>query len=279
MKTFVKSRNTSRIKTGRSGGTPLRALSFSLLLYICVATALAAEPTVMHFSDTKTMAVGKYVYDNSDTVPNIKLKKPALQAPAMPDPSSLLKKNGQAAAAPILLQPQARVGEIKNPKASVKECGKKAQSSSGSKKLTPKERAVMPLVPPPPPVTPSFLVSPYSEMPFSVELLSKDDLNQKLKEIQLNLDDARKQLKEKQDALADTKDKAVRFADLFQEGVVSKRELESAQRDSDDADKEIEREKLKVSGLEAQQKSVEKRLSELAKRTSSTGSASKRKKK
>jgi hypothetical protein len=268
MKTFVKSRNTSSVKTGRGGAINGRSGAAPLLFFYIFLPAAIAEPTVMHFSDSKTMAVGKYVYDNSNTMPNIKLKKPAVQAPAMPDPMSLLKTNGQAASTPILLQPQARVGEIKNPKGPEKESGKKTQSTAASRKLTPKERANMPLVPPPPPVTPSFLVSPFSEMPFSVELLSKDDLNQKLKEIQLNLDDARKGLKEKQDDLADTKDKAVRFADL-----------EAAQKDAEDADKEIERGKLKVSGLESQQKSVEKRLSELAKRTSGTGSASKRKKK
>ena len=246
-------------------------------LYLSAQNAIA-EPTVMHFTDSKTLSVGKYVYNNSDTQPNLHIKKPALQTPVMPDPMSLLKSNGQTASAPVLLRPEARTGEIKTVKPTSKE-DKKA-GAPVSKKLSPKEKSMMPLVPPPPPVTPSFLVGPgFSETPFSVEYMSKDDLNAKLKEIQVGLDDANQQLKDKQNDIADTKDKAKRFVSLFEEGVVSRRELEAAQKDANDADKEIERVKLKVSSLETQKKSVQNRLSELARRTVGTSGSSKHGKK
>jgi hypothetical protein len=258
MKTFMKSTHTLWIQ-----------ILFAAL-YVCAQNAIA-EPTVMHFSDSKTQAVGKYVYNNSDTQPNILIKKPVLQTPSMPDPMALLRSKGQTASAPVLLQPEARVGEIKTTKPA---------KSSNSRNLTSKEKSRMPLVPPPPPVTPSFLVGPgFSEMPFSVEYMSKDDLNQKLKEIQLNLDDANSQLKDKQAEIADTKDKAKRFVSLFEEGVVSKRELEAAQKEASEADKEIERVKLKVTSLESQKKSVQSRLSDLSKRTVGTTASGKHKKK
>jgi len=225
----------------------------------------------MHFSDSKTQSVGKYVYNNSDTQPNIKIKTPALKTPvlktpSMPDPMALLKSNTQTASAPVLLKPEARTGEIKTVKANGKD--EKKTTASVSKNLTSKEKSRMPFVPPPPPVTPSFLVGPgMSDMPFSVEYMSKDDLNQKLKEITLDLDDANGQLKDKQNEIADTKDKAKRFVSLYEEGVVSRRELEVAEKEANEADKEIERVKLKVSSLEAQKKSVQNKLSELSRRT------------
>ena len=126
-------------------------------------------------------------------------------------------------------------------------------------------------IPPPPPVQPSILmnggIGEPGTNPFTVDYMNKDELLQKQKDLELQLSDAKAQLKDTEEAGAEKKTRAERFDPLYKEGVVSRHELEAAQKEAADVDKEVERAKNRVTDLQNQSASVERKLKEIAKRT------------
>jgi hypothetical protein len=126
-------------------------------------------------------------------------------------------------------------------------------------------------IPPPPPVQPSILMDggmgAPGIMPFTVDYMNKDELLQKQKDLELQLSDAKGQLKDSEEAGSEKKTRAERFDPLYKEGVVSRHELEAAQKEAADVDKEVERAKNRVIDLQNQSASVERKLKEIAKRT------------
>jgi hypothetical protein len=127
------------------------------------------------------------------------------------------------------------------------------------------------LVPPPPPDTPTLLEMPEdgSIMSFaSFQMMSIAGMKDKQKELTAQLADAQADLKEKQNDSDQVKQKATQFDQLYQEGVISKRELESARKDAQDTDNKINRAKLRVTSLQTALDSLNARLQSQAKRSS-----------
>jgi hypothetical protein len=136
------------------------------------------------------------------------------------------------------------------------------------------------LIPPPPPVQPSLLMGPeFGGIPFMFDGMNKDELGVKAKDLGQQLKDMQDVLKEKQDHAQELKDKAARFKPLFEEGVVSRHELEAAEKEAVDADREVDRINRRLSEFQTQKQTVDSRLKDLSKKSASTPAASRGKKK
>ncbi len=104
------------------------------------------------------------------------------------------------------------------------------------------------LIPPPPPTMPTYLNVPTSgfEGGFSVQLMSLDDLKFQLKNVEKRLAAANE---DEQDQIRVAKEKgerATRFDELYEEGVVSRRELEQSHEDAERAKRDLEQAHIKV---------------------------------
>ncbi len=125
-------------------------------------------------------------------------------------------------------------------------------------------------VPPPPPMQPSLLITPEFEgMPFLSGVMSKDELLSKSKEMTQQIKDLQEVLKEKQDQVQEAKEKAQRFKPLFEEGVVSRHELEATEKDALDAERDLERATRRASEIQGQEQILKDRLNQLGTRSSS----------
>ena len=108
------------------------------------------------------------------------------------------------------------------------------------------------LVPPPPPDTPTMMPSFGDEtsglMP--MEYMSPELLKKRKLDLVAQLADAKSDLKQKQDDVDSLRQKAVQFKTLFEEGVISRRELEAAQKEAGEIDSSVHRAQLRVSELQ-----------------------------
>lgn len=128
------------------------------------------------------------------------------------------------------------------------------------------------LVPPPPPDVPATLSpmnpsslygSPYAL--FSIDTMTGESLQQKKTEMDKQWAESKGALeKVKQDA-KDKKERAQQFVGLYNEGVVSRRELEAAQDEATRADKDVSDESARVADIEQWRSRVNERLNRLSK--------------
>lgn len=117
------------------------------------------------------------------------------------------------------------------------------------------------LVPPPPPDEPALLVAPGShDLPFAYEYMNKDLLSARLKDLQKQLGEARQELEDKITQAQDNKEKSVRFSELYNEGVVSRRELEESEKAAADSQREVEKFKASVTELEIRSAIINQKL-------------------
>lgn len=117
------------------------------------------------------------------------------------------------------------------------------------------------LVPPPPPDTPVLPVGgdvTHSQMP--LYFLTLDDLRQHKKELQSQTKALKTEIQEKEQQATDKGTRAKNFAGLYEEGVVSRRELEEAKSDKQEADKQLESAKSKLLELEDLAKRVDQKI-------------------
>ncbi len=103
------------------------------------------------------------------------------------------------------------------------------------------------MVPPPPPNTPTMLSDPAMMAMGSglygmqVEYMSKEALKDRIKEVSIQYKDASVQLAAKKSSQAELQDRAKNFEQLYAEGVVSRRELETTQKDANGSNDDIAR--------------------------------------
>jgi vacuolar-type H+-ATPase subunit I/STV1 len=126
------------------------------------------------------------------------------------------------------------------------------------------------LVPPPPPETPALLSAPafgnvYLQQFLPVEETSPDTLKQREKDLNTHLQNAKVELKDKQKALSDKSDRIKQFDELFQEGVISRRELESSKEELKQSQSDIDTAKSMVSDIQYALARVGDRLKALSK--------------
>jgi hypothetical protein len=133
-----------------------------------------------------------------------------------------------------------------------------------------RERHALGLVPPPPPETPTVL-SPlgmgqsYMQQLVPLEMLSLDSLKQRRQDLTSQLQTAQNELKDKTAGLSDKTTRGKQFQALYDEGVISRRELEFALDDSKQAQSTIDSSKSKVQDLQTALNRVDAKLKALGK--------------
>lgn len=138
----------------------------------------------------------------------------------------------------------------------------KSETKKASK---PKPHPKAGFVPPPPPDTPAFLIDSASAGMFGmpVEFLGKEALKEREKELSIQYKDAQSEYDQAKSQTDDKVKRATNFEELYKEGVVSRRELEIAQREARDVDRDIARLATKSSELKGLLERVQKRLKNL----------------
>lgn len=127
-------------------------------------------------------------------------------------------------------------------------------------------------MPPPPPNIPSFLPSGSVDLELGagIEFLSLDDLKLKKESVSKRLKAARADLQDQKSIVAEHNRKAGTFVGLYEEGVVSRKELVTEQKEAARAGRELEREELKVTELERLETRIQERVDALEKRRART---------
>ncbi len=103
------------------------------------------------------------------------------------------------------------------------------------------------MVPPPPPNTPTMLSDPAMMAMgtglygMQVEYMSKEALKDRIKEVSIQYKDACVQLAAKKSSQTELQDRAKNFEQLYAEGVVSRRELETTQKEAIGSNDDIAR--------------------------------------
>jgi multidrug resistance efflux pump len=135
------------------------------------------------------------------------------------------------------------------------------------------------LVPPPPPTMPTYLnaTSPIAgsfDLGLSVNFMSLEDLKFQQKTLQTKLEAAKLDEQDEARSNNEKKDRAQRFVELYKEGVVSRRELETAQQESERAIRDSGQSHIKVSEIDRVLTQVKERISsmEAAKRPAKVSS-------
>ncbi len=104
------------------------------------------------------------------------------------------------------------------------------------------------LIPPPPPTMPTYLNVPTTGFGdgFSVQFMSLDDLKFQLKNLEKKLTAANEDEQEQTRVAKEKEERAARFDQLFEEGVVSRRELEQSHIEAERAKRDLEQAHIKV---------------------------------
>jgi hypothetical protein len=129
------------------------------------------------------------------------------------------------------------------------------------------------LVPPPPPDTPTMIPEfggDDSNGLMPMEYMSPDLLKKRKQDLVAQLADAKSEAKKRVDEAQSIKDKGAQFKTLFEEGVISKRELDAAEKEANDVDSSINRAQLRVSELQTLLDGVSGRINQISKKHTKT---------
>lgn len=119
------------------------------------------------------------------------------------------------------------------------------------------------LIPPPPPTIP--VTGQYGPIGgYDIEFMSLPDLKSRQAELGDDIKQARRQNEDQQARCKEQSKKALLFVDLFKEGVVSRRELETTQDEARRLEQDSQDSQRKLANLEAEMKRLETRLKKLA---------------
>lgn len=253
-----KRKNMSARRMPRNSGLCLLALSLSSLVQVSICT----------FSNPNTMASAsgpalRPIPESSQKQASDKVEasKPTLKPmTAVAQPLNAAKSAQAKPASPA-----------KPATADTNKTGAKAASAVVSAAASPaaksKPRVARPsMVPPPPPNTPSMLSDPslmglgYSAYGMQVEYMSREALKDRVKEITIQFKDASSELENRKRLKTEREARAKSFEQLFTEGVVSRRELETSQREAADSTDEVQRLENKYNELNSLLERVNKRL-------------------
>ncbi len=238
-----------------SGNRPARAPSLCLAAFICCFAALNPLPAAAAPAQASTTA----------KVEPAKKAAPATSTPVI---------NSAKTTVPAKSDSKAKTEVKTEVKNSSKSDGKAAVSKTATVKSTTKKKtsSAVVLVPPPPPTIPSatsLLLDPsalgYMSYGMPVELMSKESLKEKEKEISIQYKDALSEFTAKKQKLTDKEERAKNFEGLFAEGVVSRRELETAQQEAQEFSHDVSRLSTKETELKSLLERVTKRLAQFNK--------------
>ncbi|MBS1989495.1 MAG: hypothetical protein JSS83_03200 [Cyanobacteria bacterium SZAS LIN-3] len=217
---------------------------------LLLAAPVAAAPTAPKAVQVKTLDDNKEVLRPIPAV----LAKPA-KAPAKEPTKEPAKEPLKEAKA--VAKVMAKTAEIKTAET------KTAEIKTAAKTRKKVVAAGAHFVPPPPPFTPTMMgdvtdFGMFSGVP--VELLSKDALKDRAKEISIQYKDACRELEDHTQAKQDKIQRAKDFVGLYQEGVVSRRELEASQKEANEVNSDIDRLTFKTKELKGLLDRINKRL-------------------
>ncbi|MBI2810220.1 MAG: hypothetical protein HYX67_05260 [Candidatus Melainabacteria bacterium] len=265
----------AKAATGHEAKVPAASVSKAVKNEPVVTSAKPAAPA----SSAKAPAPAVAATGKAPPVPAKALKtEPAAAAPksAKSEPAAAASKSAKsepAAAAPKSAKPEPAVAASKSaksepgvaasksPKAESAIPSKSAKpelggnalksgkaeattkSAKGSDKVVTTKHTTTPrlgLVPPPPPDTPTMFAGDGFPPGFGmIDYNNPAVLAGRRKDIASQLASAKKMLVDKEQRSKELKEKAVQFEQLFSEGVISRRELESAQKDAASAVTEL----------------------------------------
>jgi hypothetical protein len=167
----------------------------------------------------------------------------------------------------------------KQPESLNKKPTKQVVSQSPGKNSTKRSNPGFELVPPPPPPEqPSFLdLSNMPNLSTSFNLFNDAELKQKLTHLKVQILNAQDCLNENNVQLNEAKEKSQRFSSLYTEGVVSRKELEAAEKAVSHREHLSAEAKGNLEDLQMQEKAVFRRLDQTKKGDKGTKHASKNK--
>jgi len=200
----------------------------------------------------------------------LKAAEASPRAKSAPVPASAPIKELKATAGTLKPAPGETKPSKPNPSKVKLSPEKKTRESIGNSRPRAVKKSI--LVPPPPPNIPSFLPagSMDLEVGAGIEFLSLDDLKLKKESVSKRLETARADLQDQKSIVAEHNRKAGTFVGLYEEGVVSKKELLTEQKEAARAGRDLEREELKVTELERLETRIQERMDALEKRRART---------
>ncbi len=141
---------------------------------------------------------------------------------------------------------------------------KKAKVASQTKQTFRIPRLNNGLVPPPPPIMPGGMdvLGMYGQ---PVDYLSMKELEGRKKELSARFNELDSTLKDSEKQIKDRQDRAQLFESLYQEGVVSRKELEVAKKEAGDIDRDLQFKQDEFDSVKGSMKAVNDRLAVLKK--------------
>lgn len=160
---------------------------------------------------------------------------------------------------------------VENDKPKVKNAGaakvnddKSAGRQSKNNRVAAPRSHSLGLIPPPPPSIPTMQfgatgpnVIPGAEL---IEYISKDEAVELLSKTRLEIEKANKKLSATRELYDEKKRKSESFESLFNEGVVSRRELQTARHDFCTMEEEVQEAQTRIQDLQSREKRIQERL-------------------
>jgi|JI9StandDraft_2_1071091.scaffolds.fasta_scaffold43176_2 hypothetical protein len=251
-------KNMSARRMPRNSRLCLLALSLSSLVQISLCTLVT--------NSTMASAAGPALRPIPESSQKQASDKVEASKPTLKPMSAVAQPLTTAKSAPLKTTPgKPATGDTA--KTGAKAAASAALSPAVSPVAKSKPRVSRPsMVPPPPPNTPSMLSDPslmglgYSAYGMQVEYMSREALKDRVKEITIQFKDASSELENRKRLKTEREARAKSFEQLFTEGVVSRRELETSQREANDSTDEVQRLENKYNELSSLLQRVNKRL-------------------
>lgn len=251
-------KNMSARRMPRNSRLCLLALSLSSLVQISLCTLVTTS--------TMASAAGPALRPIPESSQKQASDKVEASKPTLKPMTAVAQPLTTAKSAPVKTAP-AKPATGDTTKTGAKAAASAALSPAVSPVAKSKPRVSRPsMVPPPPPNTPSMLSDPslmglgYSAYGMQVEYMSREALKDRVKEITIQFKDASSELENRKRLKTEREARAKSFEQLFTEGVVSRRELETSQREANDSTDEVQRLENKYNELSSLLQRVNKRL-------------------
>ncbi len=253
-----KRKNMSARRMPRNSELCLLALSLSSLVQVSLCTLCTLSTTC-----TMASAAGPALRPIPESSKKLASDKVEASKPTLKPMTAVAQPLTTTKSAPVKTATPAKpaAGD------SAKSGAKAATSAVAGPVAKTKPRVSRPsMVPPPPPNTPSMLSDPslmglgYSAYGMQVEYMSREALKDRVKEITIQFKDASSELENRKRLKTEREARAKSFEQLFTEGVVSRRELETSQREATDSSDEVQRLENKYNELSSLLERVNKRL-------------------
>lgn len=215
-----------------------------------VQAATPAKPATVTTTNQKTTTV-KQTTD---------VKTPAAQAPDAA--KAAVAKPGDDGKKPV--EDKKATGSTKSTDNKVVTTKTTTTKKTSTKKVVAKKSRSSSMIPPPPPEMPTIMPTTDPQLlsisGLPLEYLTGEALRERQKDLKSQLKEIRDDLAMRERNCTDKIQRAEQFESLYQEGVVSRRELETAQMEAKDCEQTMSRVKLKISELDTLLKKVDERV-------------------